>query len=55
MRGVEAARQQMDDAERAVAAEVARVVAATTSERRAAADRVAALERNLAEARRDAD
>ncbi len=52
---VEAARQQMDDAKRAVAAEVARVVAATTSERRAAADRVAALERNLAEARRDAD
>ena len=52
---VESARRQLDDAKRAVAAEIVRVVAATASERRAAADRVAALEHNLAEARRDAD
>ena len=51
----EALRRQSEDAQRAVAAESTRVIAATEAERRAAADRVATLERNLRTARDEAD
>ncbi len=50
----EGLRRQLAEAERGIAAEVARVVAAIESERRTAAERVAALERNLADAQREA-
>lgn len=49
------ARRQIEDAKRAVNAEIARVVAATGSDRRAAGERVAALEQNLTQARQEAD
>jgi capsular exopolysaccharide synthesis family protein len=48
-------RHQLADIDRAVAAETARVVAATESERRAAAERVAALEADLRDAQHEAD
>ena len=51
----DAARRQADDARRAVNAEIARVVTAAEADRRAAVQRVAALERNLTDARREAD
>jgi capsular exopolysaccharide synthesis family protein len=51
----ESARRQVEQARKAVAAEIARVVAASESDRRASAVRVATLARNLEDARRDAD
>jgi polysaccharide biosynthesis transport protein len=51
----EGGRRQVDDARRAVDAEIARVVAATEQDRRAAAERVTTLERNLQAAQKDAD
>ena len=51
----ESGRRQIEEARRAVNAEIAHVVAATGSDRRAASERVAALERNLQDARRGAD
>ena len=51
----ESGRRQIDDARRAVEAEIARVVAATEQDRRAANDRVTALEYNLRSAQKDAD
>jgi capsular exopolysaccharide synthesis family protein len=51
----ESSRRQVSDARRAVDAEIARVVAATEQDRRAAAERVTALERNLSQATQDAD
>lgn len=50
----EGLRRQLAEAERGIAAEVTRVVAAIESERRSALERVATLERNLAEAQREA-
>jgi capsular exopolysaccharide synthesis family protein len=50
----EAARRQLIESERSIAAEIARVVAAIESERRTATERVAVLERNLTEAQREA-
>lgn len=50
-----ASRSQVDQARRAVDAEIARVVAATEQDRRAAYERVTTLERNLQGARVDAD
>ncbi len=51
----ESGRRQAEDARRSVAAEIARVVAGIEQDRRAVNERVATLERNLREARRDAD
>ena len=51
----ESARRQVDAARAAIDAEIARVVAATGQDRRAAAERAAALESNLTEARAEAD
>ena len=51
----ESGRRQIEEARRAVAAEIVHVVAATESDHRAASERVAALERNLQDARRGAD
>lgn len=48
-------RRQVEEARRAVDAEIARVVAATEQDRRAANDRVTTLERNLRNAQSDAD
>ena len=48
-------RRQVDDARRAVDAEIARVVVATEQDRRAASERVTTLERNLRDAKVDAD
>jgi capsular exopolysaccharide synthesis family protein len=48
-------RRQVDEARRAVDAEITRVVAATGQDRRAANERVTALEHNLQDARVDAD
>lgn len=48
-------RRQVDEARRAVDAEIARVVAATGQDQRAASDRVTTLERNLQSAQNDAD
>ncbi len=50
----EGLRRQLAETERGIAAEVARVVAAIESERRVAAERVGALERNLREAQQEA-
>ncbi len=47
--------RQYAEGQRALSAEVARVVAATEAEQRAATDRVAALEQNLRDAEKDAD
>ena len=47
--------RQAEDAQRAVAAETARVVAATESDRRAAGERVAALEQNMRNAQQESD
>ncbi len=47
--------RQFADGQRALAAEIARVVAATDAEQRAAADRVATLEQNLRDAEKAAD
>lgn len=52
---VESSRHQVEDARRAVDAEIARVVAATEQERRVANERVTILTRNLQNARADAD
>ncbi len=51
----EGARRQIEEARRAVTAEVARVVAATDHDRRAAFERVKTLERNLRNAQIEAD
>jgi succinoglycan biosynthesis transport protein ExoP len=51
----ESGRRQVEAARKAVTAEIGRVVAATDSDRRAASERVATLEHNLQDARRDAD
>lgn len=48
-------RRQVEQARRAVDGEIARVVAATAQERRAASDRVTLLEANLSNARQEAD
>ena len=48
-------RRQVEEARRAVQAEIARVVAATGSDRRAASERVATLEANLRTGQGDAD
>lgn len=50
----EGLRRQLAEAERGIAGEIARVVAAIESERRSALERVGSLERNLAEAQREA-
>ncbi len=52
---VESSRRQVVEAQRAVDAEISRVVAATDQDRRAANERVATLERNLQDAQKDAD
>ena len=52
---VDALRRQAAEAQRAVTAEIARVVSATEAEQRAAAERVAALEVNLATAQLEVD
>jgi len=52
---LESSRRQVDQAQRAVDAEIARVVAATAQDRRAANDRVTLLENNLRDARKEAD
>jgi capsular exopolysaccharide synthesis family protein len=51
----ESSRRQLIEARRAVDAEIARVVAATEQDRRAVAERVTTLERNLNNARQEAD
>lgn len=51
----ESSRRQIDDARRAVDAEIARVIAATAQDRRAANERVVTLTANLRNARNDAD
>lgn len=51
----ESSRRQVNDARRAVDAEIARVAAATEQDRRAAAERVTTLEHNLTNARQEAD
>jgi uncharacterized protein involved in exopolysaccharide biosynthesis/Mrp family chromosome partitioning ATPase len=51
----ESSRRQVEDARRAVDAEIARVVAATEQDRRAATERVTLLERNLRDAQTEAD
>jgi capsular exopolysaccharide synthesis family protein len=51
----ESLRRQLAEAQRAVSAEIARVVAATTSDRRSAAERVATLEHNLRNTQDEAD
>jgi capsular exopolysaccharide synthesis family protein len=51
----ESARRQMEAARQAVEAEIARVVSGTEQDRRAATERVTALEENLRQARTDAD
>ena len=51
----ESSRRQVSEARRAVDAEIARVVAATEQDRRAANDRVTILETNLRNARQEAD
>jgi capsular exopolysaccharide synthesis family protein len=51
----EALRRQLAEADRAVAAEIARVVGATEADLRAARERVAALEQNLHTSEQDAD
>jgi uncharacterized protein involved in exopolysaccharide biosynthesis/Mrp family chromosome partitioning ATPase len=52
---VEGGRRQVEEARRAVDAEIVRVVAATEQDRRAATERVAALEHDLREAQSEAD
>jgi succinoglycan biosynthesis transport protein ExoP len=52
---LESSRRQVDQARRAVDAEIARVVAATAQDRHAANDRVTLLEDNLRNARKEAD
>lgn len=52
---VDALRRQAAEAQRGVTAEIARVVSATEAEQRAAAERVATLEANLATAQREVD
>ncbi|HEY3846318.1 MAG TPA: hypothetical protein VGL95_04310 [Acetobacteraceae bacterium] len=52
---LESSSRQVEQARRAVDAEIARVVAATAQERRAASDRVALLEDNLRDAQKEAD
>jgi len=52
---LESIHRQVSQAQRAVDAEIARVVAATVQERRAAGDRVALLEGNLHTAQKEAD
>ena len=49
----EGLRRQLAEADRGIAAEVSRVVAAIESERRAAVEKVTVLERNLADAQRE--
>jgi polysaccharide biosynthesis transport protein len=51
----ESSRRQVDDARRSVEAEIGRVVTGTDQDRRAAKERVTALERNLHDAQTDAD
>ena len=51
----ESGRREVEEARRAVNAEIANVVAATEQDRRAVAERVTALEANLQDARRGAD
>ncbi len=51
----ESGRRQVAEAQHAVDAEIARVVAATDQDRRAANDRVTTLEHNLRDAQKDAD
>jgi capsular exopolysaccharide synthesis family protein len=52
---LQSSRRQVDQARRAVEAEIARVVAATVQDRHAAYDRVTLLEDNLRNARKEAD
>jgi len=51
----ESSRRQMDEAKRAVDAEIARVVAGIEQDRRVAAERLTTLERNLRKAQQEAD
>src|ERR1700722_8990286 len=52
---VEGSRRQVEDARRAVDAEIARVVTGTQQDRRAASERVTTLEHDLADAKQQAD